>query len=229
MVNRNSVHFRQEQIVYDRCMKLLKRLPYLTNQQIFMLLNPCFMDKYDAKTKVDLLNAYLFNSGCDKEIVCEDGKYYFNGLLFDEEESDTFALIEPIFLEVAKTKVQEIIDRDPSKVIFGFEREIRLNLSREENMIKEDKNPLFYRLQPYVLYLNSLMKNEYFLLIRGIDEVYDGYNSYLGDFLKYIKKYDNIPIIEKAEILLGKKFDEIYGEIIKKMESNLGNARKASK
>jgi len=229
MIKNNRVSSKQEQKIYEKCMKLLKKLPNLDNQQIFMLLNPCFMGKYDAKTKVDLLNAYLLNSGSGKEIVYDEGKYYFNGLLFDEEEADIFALIEPIFLEVAKEKVKSIVEKDHSEVLFGFEKEIRLNLAKEENMIKEDKNPLFYRLQPYVLYINSFMKNEYFLLVRGIDQVYDSYNSYLEDFLKYIKKYDNDPVIEKVEILTGKKFEEIYSEIVNRMSADLSVTRKASK
>ena len=74
---------------------------------------------------------------------------------------------------------------------------------------------------------NSLIKNEYMKLIRSIDSFYEGYKNYFCEFSYYLKKYDNISIIKKAEIMLDKKFDDIYNEMLNKMKKNVNEKRKS--
>ena len=73
------------------------------------------------------------------------------------------------------------------------------------------------------------MKQEYMRLIRSIDNIYDEYNSYYFDFERFLKKYDSLPIITKAEMMTGKKFEEIYASMVEKMKKNIGMDRKTSK
>ena len=44
-----------------------------------------------------------------------------------------------------------------------------------------------------------------------------------------VKEYDSLPIITKAEMMTGKKFEEIYASMIEKMKKNIGMDRKTSK
>ena len=220
-VKENRINFMKEKVVFDRYMNLLKRKDYIDNFHLFSLLNCCFYKTYDIETRVDLLNTYLRNSNSSSFIEYIDDGYYFNGLLFDVEEFDIYKIMEPLFLQIANDKVREIASKDMDELKLGFEREIKINLSKDENFIKQENNPLLYRLQPSVLFINGFVKNEYCSLVRAIDTAYSSYNSYFSDFEKYIRKYDNIPIVQKAEILMGKEFKEIYEDMISRMKNNL--------
>ena len=229
MVNRNKVRFRKDKREYDRYMKWLDKIEYLDDTKLFVLLSPCFIDTYSEETRIKLLNAYLSFADCSKRIELIDGQYYFNDLLLDMEETDTYAVFEPLFLQVAEDKINSIVSKDFDKLKFGFEKDIKINLSSKDNIISEEKNPLFYRLQPYVLLRDAFMKQEYMRLIRSVDSIYDEYNCYYFDFEKFLKKYDSQPIIKKAEMMTGKKFEEIYASMIDKMKKNIGMDKKTSK
>lgn len=223
-IKKNRIDFMKEKRVFDKYMNLLKRKDYLSDFDLFSLLNCSFYKTYDTETRVDLLNTYLRNNNSSSYIEYIDDGYYFNGLLFDVEEFDIYKIMEPLFLQIAHDKVNEIVSKEFDKLKFGFEKEIKINLSVDENFIKEENNPLLYRLQPSVLFINGFVKNEYFNLVRGIDTAYSSYNSYFSDFEKYIRKYDNIPFVKKAEILMGKEFKEIYESMLNKMKNNLKKA-----
>ena len=228
-VNNNRAHFIHDKIVYDRFMKMLDKLYYLTDNQIFMLLNPAFLNRYDAQTKVNIINAYLeFNNSKDKIVFDEDG-YYFKGLLVDTEEDDAYKLMEEFFLHVADLKIKEMCNKKEEDVKNAIEKDIRINLSIDENIIKEESNPLLYRLQPHILFRNGFVRDEYFKLIRAIDKSYNSSNMYFMDFERYMKKYDRVQMIKKAEILYGKEFTEIYEEMLEKMKHNLEKRKKTTK
>ena len=229
MVNRNKVRFKKDKREYDRYMKWLDKIDYLDDTKLFILLSPCFIDTYSEEMRIKLLNAYLEYNDCSKRIELIDGQYYFNDLLFDMDETGTYAVFEPLFLQVAEDKIKSIVSKDFDKLKFGFEKDVKINLAIKENFISEEKNPLFYRLQPYILLRDGFMKQEYMRLIRSIDNIYDEYNSYYFDFERFLKKYDSLPIITKAEMMTGKKFEEIYASMVEKMKKNIGMDRKTSK
>ena len=228
-VNDNKPYFKKEKIKADEVMSILKKKDYLTDNQILKLLNCCFLEKMDIETKVDLFNRYLEYNDCDLKIDFLDDGYYFDGFLLDMEEYNVFKFIEPLFLAVADSKIRKITEKELDKLKFGFEKEIKINLMDEKNIIKEENNPLYYRLQPYILFRNGIVKDEYFKLIRAIDTCYEVYDNFFLDFSSFIKKYDNVPIIKKAEILTGKKFDEIYKEMINVMKENIEKQGKTIK
>jgi len=225
--NRNK--FNEERKKFEQYKKMLERIQYLNDEQIFTLLNCSFYNEYDDETRVKLLNEYLSNNSCKYRIELIDGEYYFKELLFKIKNETVHKIIEPLFLEVANEKVEEIASKNLNELLFGFEKDLKINLMMKENIINEDENPLLYRLQPYVLFRNEYVKNEYFKLIRAMDNVYDSYDNYISYFTRYIKKYDNIPIVKKAEILLGKGFDKIYKELENKMKNNIEDDRKTRK
>lgn len=229
MVTRNQPTFRKDKRDYDHYMKWLEKINYLDDTKLFILLSPALIETYDLETRVKLLNAYLEYNDCSKRIELIDGDYYFNDLLFDINETNTYAVFEPLFLQVAMDKIDSIVSKDFDKLKFGFEKEVKINLSSKDNIISEEKSPLFYRLQPYILLRDGYVKNEYMRLIRSVDTMYDGYNSYYFDFEKFLKKYDSLPIIKKAEIMTDKKFEDIYASMIDKMKKNIGMDRKTSK
>lgn len=224
----NRPYFKREERIAKKTLEMLERIDRLDDSKLFSLMNPCFLQKYDDKTKVELFNRYLANNDCKDKIEYLDDGYYFKGLLFNTKEYNIYKLVEPIFMEVAYQRIESIIKKNYDELKFGFEKEIKLNLEIEENKISKEKHPLYYRIQPYMLFRDMFITNEYFKLIRGIDAVYDTYNNYFSDFSTYIKKYDVNPIANKVEVLTGKKFQDVYQQIINKMKNNI-EKRKTSK
>lgn len=223
-VKENRIDFIKEKVVFDRYMALLERMDYISDFQLFSLLNSCFYKTYDANIKVRLLNTYLRNNDSSSFIEYVGDGYYFNGVLFNSEDFDIYKIMEPLFLQVAHDKVNKIVSKGVNEFKCGFEKEIRINMAIAENFIKEESNPLFYKLQPSVLFINGFVKNQYLNLISAIDTAYSSCNNYFSDFEKYIRKYDSTSIIKKVEILTGKKFNEIYESMINKMKYNLKKA-----
>lgn len=228
-VNNNKAQFMKDKHVYEKFMRMLDKLYYLNDEQIFMLLNPAFLDKYDAQTKVNIINAYLeFNNSEERIIFDEDG-YYFKGLLVDTDEEDAYKLMEEFFIHVADLKIKSICSKKDEDIKNSIERDIKINLSCEENVIKEENNPLLYKLQPYMLFKQGFIRDEYLKLINGIDKSYNSSDMYFMDFVRYLKKYDRAQLVKKAEILYGKDFIELYNEMLDKMKHNLEKGNKTIK
>ena len=225
-VRENRVEFKKQKKQYETIEKLFDKIPYLDDREIFILLSPCFLEKYDDEKIVDLLNLYLSYNECNEKIEYIDDGYYLDGLLLNFDSKDTYEIIEPVFFHVAEKKVKEIANQNLENLKFGFEKEIKINMCDERNIIKESKNPLLYKLQPYVLFERNFIRDEYMKLIHSIDSLYEGSNNYFNEFAYYIKKYDNIPLIKKVEIMMGKSFKEIYNEMLEKMKENLSERRK---
>lgn len=228
-IRENKVQFREEKRIEDNLNKWKDRIDLLSDSKLFMLLNCCFLEKYSDSEIVSLLNAYLKNNDCDEVIEYLDNGYYLDGLLLDFKGKTIYEIIEPVFEHLADFKIRQIVTQDLENLKFGFEKEIKINLSRECNKIKEENNPLLYRIQPYMLYKNGFIKNEYVRLISSIDCMYETYNNYFEEFSYYLKKYDNSSLIKKVEILTSKKFADLYNEVFMKMKDNLIEKGKASR
>lgn len=220
MVNDNNVIFKSDSKKYNQYIKWLDKMYYLNDVQLFTLMGPAFLEKLDKETKCSLINCYLEFNNSEDRIVCDNGDYYFKELLLNLDENSTYLLMEPFFLHVADLKIKEIIKQDDSKLI-SIEKDIKLNLAIEENIIKEENNPLLYRLQPYVWYKYGFIVREYLKLIQSIDKPYKGNFNYFSDFKIFLKKYDNSSMDKKIEILYGKGIEEVYNDMISKMKRNL--------
>jgi hypothetical protein len=226
LINENKQNFKQEKKTFDLYMQKLECLESLDIMTIFTLMAPPLIDKYDDFMKIKVLNAYLSYYGCSERIYMEDGECYFNGCLFNINDSSIYSMVEPLFLFVANQKTLEISRMDDSEIKCKFEKDIKVNISGSNNFIQESKNPLLYRLQPYILHRDSFVKNEYLRMVKGIDCLYDGSYSYFLDFNIFIKKYDSSSFIKKAEILLGKNFRVIYDGIMERMTDDLNEKRR---
>lgn len=228
-INENKVRFKKEEKKSEIINSWLENDVFLDDTKIFILLSSCFLEKYDDSMKVNLLNKYLEYNDCYGRIEFLDDGYYLDGLLLDFKGKITYEIIEPIFSFVANEKINYIVNSDIRDLKYGFEKEIKINLSCDNNFIKEEDNPLFYRLQPSVLFKNNFIKNQYMKLIDSVDSIYEGYNNYFNEFSCYIKKYDSVSLMKKAEILTGKTFESLYDDMLNKMKANLKNEIKASK
>lgn len=226
-VNDNKSVIKSEKEKYRKYINLLNKLYYLNDKQIFTLLNPGFLYKCNEDTVMNILNSYLEFNGSETRIIKDGNEYYYNDLLFDIHETLSYRLVEPLFLQVADEKIAKISSKDLKDISNSVERDVKINLMDKNNFIEESNHPLLYRLQPSVLYRDMFLRDEYLKLIRAIDEPYDDYNSFFEDFVTYIKKYDYVQLMKKAEILLGKEFDEIYKEMLRKMNENIKMEKKA--
>ena len=225
MINDNNVIFKKDRKKYDDYIKLLDKMNDLNDEQLFSLMGPAFLEQYKKETKCALINCYLeFNNSEDK-ILFDNGDYYFNGLLLDLNETSTYILMEPFFLHVADLKIKEIIKKDNASLT-NIEKDIKINVMDEENIIKEESNPLLYRLQPHILYKYNFIKAEYLKMIHAIDKPYSGNFNYFMDFKIFLKKYDNLSINKKVEILYGKSAKEVYNDMISKMKKNSNKVNK---
>lgn len=227
LVKNNKGVIKREEEKYKKYLKLLDKLYFLNDERIFKLLNPGFLYKCDSDTVMNILNSYLEFNCSDTRIIKDENKYYYNGLLFDIKETLSYKLVEPLFLQVADEKIKQIASKNLIDISNDVERDIKLNLMNKDNFIDYDEHPLLYRLQPSILYRDMFIRDEYLKLIRAIDEPYDSYNSFFEDFVSYVKKYDYVQLIKKAEILIGKDFEEIYREMLSKMNANICRGEKA--
>lgn len=226
-VNNNNVVIKREKLKSKRYDVLLSKLYYLNDRQIFSLLNPGLLFSYNSDTVMDILNAYLEFNKSETRIIKEDDQYYYNGLLFDISEANNYKLIEPLFLKVAEERIGRIVSKDLSEIKNSIEKDVKINMMSKSNFIKETDHPLLYRLQPSMLYRDMFVRNEYLKMTNCIDEPYDISNAFFGDFVTYIKKYDYVQLMKKAEILIGKDFQEIYAGMLDKMNSNINKGKKA--
>ena len=201
----------------------------MRDDQMLMFFVPCFWDKFPTEEKARLCNAYLSACGCKDKITLIDNQYYLDDLLFPIDHNNVFAILEILFTKNAEAQIDSITSRELDNIKLGYEREIKINLMDERNIIKEEKNPLFYRAQPYMLFKSSVIKNQFLTMIKRMDSLYDYEYNFFFDYQKFLKKYDNDTIMKKVEFITNKPFSEYYGEVFNRMQENIRERKKTSK
>ena len=98
-----------------------------------------------------------------------------------------------------------------------LEKDIRINLANKKNIISEKSNPLFYNIQPFMVYKNKYVLDKIKYLYECYNEDVDNIILYFEDYVKLYKKYDFNSIVKKVEVLTNSKFMSVYESMVSKM------------
>jgi len=209
----NRATFNNDDIKAQKYLSLLDKIDDLDINQLYSLFIPGLWDKYNEEEKCKIINRYLDINGFNFNVKVNGDKYIINNSEFIAFNS--FEIMEHILNEMADIEIERIVTKRDNKRLMRVEKEIRANMKCP---ISEKDNPLFYNVQPYMLYKRNYMMRNFYDMFRSIDEVYEKKHNYFSDFDKMVKKYDVKSIMKKVEILTGEEFFEFYEKMVRKMK-----------
>lgn len=216
-ISENKEIFIKDEVRSWKYKELFNNFDNISKENLSKLCCPCFWYKYDNSIRVKILNKYCELCDADINVVLDDGNIVINGKTLGVK--DVFKVMELLFNELADYEIMKIVKKKNPKYLMRVEREIRLNLKNDRNMIKKEENPLFYEVQPYMLFKNNYVLRSFYDFYRNLDSMYDTDNNFFESFSNYIAKYDVESMMKKVRILTGMKFDDFYDLQLKKMSS----------
>ena len=132
--------------------------------------------------------------------------------------NDSFGIMEFLFNEIANFQINRILKNKDKENLKLVEKQIILNLADENNIIKEEENPLFYNIQPYMMYKNLYISECFNELFSSIFSIFKEDDNYFEEYVQYCKKYDVDSIVKKVEILTGENFAKVYDKLVGDMQ-----------
>ena len=186
-ISNNRAVINKEATKYEDCLKLINKIDVLSEEKIMQLINPPIWEKIEESVKIKILNAYLsfYSEGLFVNKV--NDKIYINNREIYLNDSNIFFLMENVFLAIADYKISNILSKEDRELKWGYEKDIKINLGCRNNIISEKRYPLFYRMQPYILYRDHFMYDSFLKLIKSIDTVHDESDNYFLDFRELVE------------------------------------------
>lgn len=215
-IESNKEIYEEDERVYENCLKKIEEIDQLEENDVCGMFCPCLWSKYTNDIKIKLINKYLSLNNLNFSVEHEGDVFIINGK--DVKDDSPIKIMEIIFSEMADYEIKNILNKKDKFNLKLVEKEIILNLSCDENIIKEEENPLFYNVQPFMLYKNYYMLRNMYMLFKCIDELCGEKYSYFKEYCKYVRKYDAEMLIKKIEILTGENFKKIYSDMLGKMK-----------
>lgn len=210
-VKDNKEYFIKDEIKSEIYYKNVERIKKLNLYETMCLFDYCFWKNYDMNRKKTLISRYLELQGFSFRVNNEN-----NTLIINDKEvnsSDSSDVLEVIFNEMADEEIRRMLNKKDK--LTRIEKEIVLNFNN--NLIEEKDNPLFYNVQPYMLYKRNYVLRNFYDIYRVFDELHEARGFYFNDYEKYIIKYDIEPLMKKVEYLTDMKFDDFYDKMLEKM------------
>lgn len=216
-VKENKSTFETDKIFFDKYIKLVDDIDSLNINNIGILFEDCFWIRCSKEKKLSILEKYIDLLGYREFIKLK----YDNNLLYVNDNgidfNDSFDVLELLLDEMSDIDIANILSKSKDNNLSDFEKAIILNFASDENVVQKEQNPLFYSVQPYVLYKNRFIMEHINHVFESIDTMYgEKYNNF-SKLDRFYKKYDSDTKIKKIEKLTGKKFKQIYKEMILNM------------
>lgn len=206
--------FIKDEIKSESYYKKMENLGELGLYDTMSLFDYCFWNTYTPFNKMILINKYLELMGFSFDVICDDNTTKINNKKVDSNYP--FDVLEVIFNEMADEEIKRILVKKGK--LARYEEEIVLNFNG--NLIEEKDNPLFYNVQPYMLYKRNYILRNFYTFFKVFDKVHDHSSYYFEDYEKYISKYDIETLMKKVEYLMDIKFDDFYDKMLEKMRNN---------
>jgi len=216
-VKDNRAIFISDEVKAKKYIKLLENIDVINKEEVIVLCSPCFWDKYDFEIKISLLNRYLELNDLSLDIKAGNNEIIINNKKV--KSNNVFEIMDLLFNEMANKEIERILAKNNQRKLMRVEREIRLNFKNEFNQIKKEENPLFYEVQPYMLYKNNYVLRNFYDFFRCLDVLYDSRDNFYDLYSKYIKKYDVECLMKKVKILTGVEFEDFYDKMLSKMSN----------
>lgn len=211
-VKDNKEYFIKDEIKSEIYYRNLEKISELNLHETMCLFDYCFWKNYDMSTKKILIKRYLELQGFSFKVSNEDNDILINNKKVNS--SDSKDVLEVIFNEMADEEIRRMLNKKDN--LTRIEREIALNFNN--NLIEEKTNPLFYNVQPYMLYKRNYVLRNFYDTYRVFDEIHETRGFYFNDYEELIVKYDIESLMKKVEYLTGMKFDAFYEKMLSKME-----------
>ena len=216
-VSENKSVFETDQMFFDKYFKLVENIDSLNIDNICILFYDCFWIKCSDDQKISIIKKYVNLMGYEDCI--EISKNYKNIIINEKsaENGDSFDVLEVLLDEMSDKDIEKILNKQLNGRLRESEKAIKLNFASDENVILKEKNPLFYNVQPYMLYKNGFMMKHINRIINYIDEVCNEKYNNFSQLDYFYKKYDVNTKIKKVESLTGKSFKQVYNEMLLNM------------
>lgn len=205
--------FIKDEIKSEIYYKNMENLGELDIYDTMCLFDYCFWKTYTSFSKVVLINRYLELMGFSFDVASNGNTIEINNKKVDSNYP--IDVLEVIFNEMADEEIKRILVKKGK--LAKYEEEIVLNFNG--NLIEEKDNPLFYNVQPYMLYKRNYVLRNFYTFFKVFDKVHDHSSYYFEDYEKYISKYDIVTLMKKVEYLTDMKFDDFYDKMIEKMKT----------
>lgn len=214
-VSENKSIYLKDEEESKKYKKLLDSIEKLNERDVIKLLSPCFYIYYEDDVKKELINKFLKLKGFCFDVDIDKNEVFIDDVYVNS--CDVFEIMELVFNKMADEEIRRMLEKNDNDNLMLVEKEIKLNF-KKGNLIKKENNPLFYEVQPYMLYKNSYVLRNVYDYFRTIDEMYTKKYNFFDDFCKYVNKYDVETKIKKVKSLTGMDFDKFYCSMIDTMK-----------